>query len=83
MGKYDPLNKFLRQSPTAKREVLLSFQQIESILRDRLPVSSHTYRAWWGNELNPDRVQANAWISAGWVVDTVDLQNQWVRFTRT
>lgn len=83
MGKYDPLNRFLREYPTAKREVLLSFQQIESILGDRLPKSAYTYRVWWGNELNPDRVQAHAWISAGWVVDTVSLENQWVRFKRT
>jgi hypothetical protein len=37
---------------------------------------------WWANEKEGNHVNARAWANAGWQVDTVNLQEKWVRFTR-
>ena len=72
-GKYEPLNRFLRGVPARTREVLLSFDEIEAILRAQLPHSAMTYRPWWGNQKNTaNRPQAHAWLAAGFVVDMVN-----------
>ena len=81
-GKYDPLEKYLRSLPRAQEEVTLSFESIEQVLNDKLPPSAHEHRAWWGNQQQGTHVEAIAWMDAGWMVDTVDLREKWVKFVR-
>ena len=81
-GKYDPLEKYLRSLPRTQEEVTLSFEIIERVLDDQLPSSAHEERAWWGNQQQGTRVDASAWMDAGWMVDTVDLREKWVKFVR-
>jgi hypothetical protein len=81
-AKYDPLEKYLRSLPRTQEEVILSFESIEQVLNDKLPPSAHEHRAWWGNQQQGTHVEAIAWMDAGWMVDTVDLREKWVKFVR-
>ncbi len=81
-GKYDPLEKYLRALPKSQEKITLSFESIEQVLNDRLPPSAHEHRAWWGNQKQGTHVEAIAWMDAGWMVDTVNLHEKWVRFVR-
>lgn len=81
-GKYDPLEKYLRSLPRTQEEVTLSFESIEQVLNDKLPPSAHEHRAWWGNQQQGTHVEAIAWMDAGWMVDTVDFREKWVKFVR-
>lgn len=61
----------------------LSFAQLEQLLGDALPASAHEWRPWWGNQTDTsNRPQARAWLAAGWEVDYVNQQAEWVRFRR-
>ena len=56
-GKYTPLENYLLALPKAKREVRLSFEQIEGILKFKLPSSAYEDERWWlrekeGNHVN-------------------------------
>lgn len=79
--KYKPLEVFLGHSPAKIVEITLSFTQIEQILGSSLPPSAHNHRPWWANQSDTsNRPQAAAWLSAGWKVDSVNLEDEWVRF---
>ena len=80
MAKYDPLAKFLGDSPRTEGTAILSFAQIEDLSRKALPVSARKYRSWWGNDSY--HVQSVAWRQAGWRVFKVDMARQVVTFIR-
>lgn len=83
--KYQGLESYLSSSPSTIKEVTLSFEQIETIIGDTLPVSALNYREWWANQSDTaNRPQAKAWIKAGFVVDEVHQMHKdsWVRFKR-
>lgn len=72
--KYEPLEIYLQNQPGAKKEVSLSFREIEEIIGASLPVSARTYQAWWANQKDVStRSQAKAWLSAGFAVDGVQF----------
>lgn len=82
-SKYDPLREYLASAVEHVLEITLSFAQLEHILGFELPLSAHKYRAWWANPSSPDHhTYAQAWLAAGWKVDTVDQDAEWVRFQR-
>lgn len=83
MAKYDPLRRFLENVAPDTSEISLSFAQIEQILEDTLPNSARRYRPWWANEREGTHVQAASWLGAGWEVDTVNQDQEWVRFRRS
>jgi CBS domain-containing protein len=65
-----------------EKVILLTFEEVEGILKRPLPASALELKAWWAN----DRVGHNhskLWLDAGWRVDSVNLQEKWVRFVRT
>ena len=82
--KYEPLEIHLRAVTRGTKEVTLSFGEIEHILGAALPASAKSHRAWWGNQKDDKtRPQAHAWLSAGFLVDTVNQgSNASVRFKR-
>ena len=80
--KYYPLEKYLRNLPVTQEEVTLTFERIEQILKDQLPPQAREPGPWWGNQKHGTRVETIAWMDAGWMVDTVDLREKWVRFVR-
>lgn len=83
MGKYAPLSDFLQAMDSHVTEMTLTFEQIEQLIEDRLPPSAHKYREWWSNPTTvKDHPYAQAWLAAGWRVETVNQQEGWVRLRR-
>jgi len=80
-GKYTPLETYLRQQ-AAKRQVTLTFEQIETILKSKLPNSANEL-SWWEHETEGNHVNKRAWANAGWQVAEVNFAGKWVRFTKS
>ncbi len=69
LGKrYRRLTDHLKK--TQGDEIVLGFEEIETINGRKLPPSAYKYTAWWANG---DRPQAISWLAAGWRVKRVDL----------
>ena len=81
-GKYTPLENYLRGLPVNQREVVLSFEQIERIINDKLPPSAYGYQQWWDNEKEGNHVNARAWANAGWKIKSVDFNKKRVNLIR-
>lgn len=80
MAKYDGLAAWL--SSEQGSPLAVSFGDLDSMVSG-LPPSARTDRTWWGNTTNRTRVQAQAWLGAGWRVEAVDLVKERVTFVRT
>ena len=83
--KYDALKEHLLTISHDRKEITLSFRQLEAILGFELPKSTVDYRQWWGNQRDAgSRSQATAWLAAGFEVDGVQLRKPGgsVRFRR-
>jgi hypothetical protein len=78
MEQYSKLTTWLSHP----KMVVLTFEQIEKIIGEKLPDSAKKYHSWWGNEKKVTSQQCSAWLDAGWKVDKADLNNRMVRFTR-
>jgi CBS domain-containing protein len=79
-GKYDSIQNWLeKQKEAGENRLRVSFQDIERILGDILPDSARSHRSWWANDLN-SHTQSSAWMTAGWLVESVDLNAQEVFF---
>ncbi len=81
-SKYAPLQAFLRNLPATERVAVLAFSEIEGIIGAPLPPSAHEYRQWWENEKEGNHVNARAWASAGWKLETVDFDAKHTKFVR-
>jgi hypothetical protein len=81
-GKYTPLEGYLRNLGETQKEEILSFEQIEILILDRLPPSAYQYQAWWANEKEPHQPEKQAIMNAGWRVDTLNLHEKWVKLVR-
>ena len=77
MAKYEKLTEWLRN-----RTVVLTFDEIEKIIGDKLPPAALKYRPWWGNEKGKESRQSSYWLNAGWEVGRVDLKARMVLFRR-
>ena len=80
-GKYSPLEEHLRNLPASQKEVRLTFAQIESIIKSKLPASAQE-QSWWDHATEGNHVTTRAWSNAGWRVGTVNLRGRWVKFVR-
>lgn len=76
-NKYQALHLYLRQQH--EDTVTLTFAAIEAMVGTPLPPSARTQRAWWSNR-SRGAVQAVAWMSAGYHVQTIDLTSEQVTF---
>jgi len=81
-GKYTPLENHLRDLPVTKKEVTLSFEQIERILNGKLPSSAYEDRRWWDKETEGNHVSARSWTNAGWKIDEVNFNKRSVKLVR-
>ncbi|HEV7452069.1 MAG TPA: hypothetical protein VGO16_11925 [Pseudonocardiaceae bacterium] len=77
-GKYRPLFHYLAARDSDHVEI--AFSEIHQMVPGGLPKSASAQRSWWGN--SPGRVQAKAWLAAGYEVTDVDLAAMTVRFNR-
>lgn len=80
--KYASLEQYLRHLPVSEEEVTLTFERIDEFLFQPLPRPAREEHAWWGNQKQGIRVETNAWMDAGWLVEIVNLREEWVRFVR-
>ncbi len=81
-GKYTPLENYLIALPKDTKEVRLSFEQIEAILKFKLPASAYEDERWWWREKEGNHVNLRAWANAGWKVESVDCNRKLVRLVR-
>jgi hypothetical protein len=86
LSKYEPLRKYLVELGQVSKK-RMTFEEIEEILRAKLPKSALKYREWWANQLNTtSRPQAAAWLDAGFEVNEVHQSEStndcWVQFRR-
>ena len=79
MAKYDSLKEFLEKERGSA--IKMSFRDVDELV-EGLPSSAYRRREWWANERDGRHVQARAWMSAGWSVDSVNLQESHVVFRR-
>ena len=75
--KYAPLGKWLKEH--GGDSVKLTFDELNRII----PIPNHAYknRPSWANLSNPASF-CSSWISAGYVVDSISLEEQWVVFRK-
>lgn len=78
-SKYQPLLDYLRRSD--QLVVTLTLAEIETILGSTLPESAYRSRGWWGNR-SKGALQASAWMDAGYLVDTIDLDQRQITFRK-
>lgn len=81
-GKYAPLETYLLALPKSKKEVRLSFEQIEEILKFKLPASAYEDERWWLHEKEGNHVNLRAWTNAGWRIENVEVDKRMVRLVR-
>jgi len=79
MGKYEPLEKFLKGQRAKRWRV--GFREIEALLGFKLPQSAFKYPAWWSND-ETGHSHAKAWLDAGWRTEEVDLAARKLTFAR-
>lgn len=78
-SKYQQLLEYLRRSNQG--EVTLTFTQVELLMNDILPDSARSKRAWWSNR-SKGALQASAWMEAGYLVEKLDLDEEYVTFRK-
>ena len=81
-GKYTPLENYLRDLPVSQSEITLGFEQIESILNDKLPSSAYEDQRWWEHETEGNHRNTRAWSNAGWRIKSLDVNAKRVKFAR-
>jgi hypothetical protein len=81
-GKYTPLEIYLRNLPESQSEVKLRFEEIEGILDGKLPPSAYESQKWWEHETEGNHVNKRSWSNAGWKVESLDVNENWVKFVR-
>lgn len=79
MGKYEPLEKFLKDRRSGRWRT--GFREIETLLGFKLPQSALKYPAWWSND-ETGHSHAKAWLDAGWRTEAVDLTGRKLTFAR-
>jgi hypothetical protein len=81
-GKYTPLENYLRELPVSQKEVTLGFEQIEEILKNKLPASAYEDQRWWEHETEGNHRNTRSWSNAGWRVESLDINAKWAKFVR-
>jgi DNA-binding transcriptional regulator YiaG len=62
--------------------VTLTFAEIEALMSCSLPASALSKKNWWSNRDSSSALQAGAWISAGYHIESIDLTQQAVTFRK-
>jgi hypothetical protein len=60
--------------------VTLSFQRIEGIIGDSLPLQAYKTTEWWKNSRTG--AYRKAWLDVGWQIESVSLEERTVVFRR-
>ena len=80
-SRYAALARYLQALPDKQDTALFTFEQVEAILRDRLPANARQHRSWWAND-SVSHSQSQQWLEAGWRVNRISVADQRVSFVR-
>lgn len=80
-SRYQALASYLLNVPRSQDKASVTFQQIEDIIKEKLPSSAREYRSWWANT-PVGHTQSKQWLDVGWRVASVSLVEQTATFTR-
>jgi hypothetical protein len=75
-----PLRRYLESIPKSTAKVTMTFEEFSRIAPNRAGHSMRTHRPWWANQRAAGWPQSEAWMGAGWEVDTVDQKAEVVTF---
>lgn len=78
--KYSPLTRYLAKRANYTATATLSFQRIEGIIGDSLPIQAYKNAEWWKNNRSSPHIQA--WENVGWKVEAVDIEKRVVTLRR-
>jgi len=78
--KYSPLTRYLARRASYTDVTALSFQRIEGIIGDSLPLQAYKSAEWWKS--NHASAHAQAWENVGWKVEQADIEKRIVTFRR-
>ena len=81
MGKYDLLTEYLLGISKEIEEIALSLDEIEKILKFKLPDSAKN-KKFWVNDRTYSKPQSLSWMYGGWVIKDVDLDKGIIIFCR-
>jgi hypothetical protein len=81
MSKYTPLHDYLLGITDEISEVTLNIEEFENLLQIDLPESARK-KKFWANDRTNSRMQAVAWIRAGWMVKNFSAESKTVVFER-
>lgn len=84
MGKvsdYHPLSQYLKKRASEdNEEIALSFQEIENIIKRKLPPTARKNTNWWANSYTEKSRQCSAWLDYGWKKEEVNLEKELIVF---
>lgn len=80
-SRYARLALFLSAQPVTVERIDLSFDQVQHIIRGRLPESARRHRSWWAND-GQTHIQSRLWLEASWRVADINLSESRVTFVR-
>ena len=79
-GNYHYFTSFFQSLTSDQRQLALSFEEIENIIRKKLPNIASVDRPWWANTKTSP--QGSSWTSAGWQVENVFLKARIIVFRK-
>lgn len=80
-SKYEPISEELKKIKKAgSLRITFSFQQIEDMLGQSLPMSARKYRPWWANNYSQKSRHCQAWLSQNWETESIDFHQERVTF---
>jgi hypothetical protein len=79
-SKYSPLTRYLAKRANYTDTATLTFQRIEGIIGDSLPLQAYKSAEWW--KKNHASAHIQAWENVGWKVEEVDTEKRIVIFRR-
>ncbi len=80
LTKYGGLGSYLKFRGSFTDTVKLNFARIDGIIADNLPMEAYKTEGWWDNV--DTRMQARAWLEAGWETVEVNLKDGFVVFKK-
>lgn len=79
-SKYANLSMLLVRRARFRKEITLSFAEIEDAIGYKLPKSAYENKGWWSNIRGSSH--SEAWLTVGWRVKEVNLEDKTVTFIR-
>jgi hypothetical protein len=78
-NKFDLLRNYLKFRASFTNRIVLTFAKFEGIISDNLPFAAIRDENWW---TNTSSVHARAWLNAGWKVESINLKDRNITFTK-